>query len=128
MEQLRDATAVGSAEFSAKVRKALHQSGREIAGRYRARGAVAFPLVIKAVERHIGESVVPGKRGGLGRDMVFKLARDLCGLTLRELGERMGGIDYATVHMAIRRIEQKMAHDSDFNKTIHQIKKSLLIV
>jgi hypothetical protein len=101
MEQLRDATAVGSAEFSAQVRKAVRQSGREIAARYRTRGAVAFPLVIKAVERHIGESVVPGKRGGLGRDMAFKLARDLCGLTLRELGVQMGGVDYASVHMAI---------------------------
>jgi putative transposase len=128
MERLRDAIAVGSAAFSEKVRKVLRQSDREFAGRYQARKAATLPSVIKAVERHVGTPVVLGKRGGLGRDMALKLARDLCGLTLRELGAQMGGVDYASVHMAIRRLEQKMAKQSDLRKTMDRLKAGLLIV
>lgn len=128
MERLRDALAVGSAEFSEKVRKVLRQADREFSGRYQARRAASLPNVIKSVERHLGAPVVLGKRGGLGRDMTLTLARDLCGMTLRELGEQMGGIDYASVHMAIRRMEQRIAEKPEFFKAMDELKASLLNV
>jgi putative transposase len=110
-ERLRDAVAVGSEAFAEGVRKRLRHAGREIAGHHAVRAKVDLEAVVRAVERETGEPVNRGKRGGLGRDLALKLARDLCGLTLRELGKRMGGLDYVSVHMAIRRLEEKMKND-----------------
>lgn len=53
------------------------------------------------------------------------VARDVCGLTLRALGERMGGMDYSAVHMAIRRLEQKLAQNARLNKQAEKIKAKL---
>ncbi len=126
MERLRDALAVGSETFSEKVRGVLRESGREMVGRGKVKGVVSLAHVMKAVEQRLGEPVVKGKRGGVGRDMSFLLARDLCGLTLRTLGEQMGGMDYASVHMAIRRLEQKMERNSILKRHVECIKREIV--
>ena len=74
----------------------------------------------------MGEPVANGKRGGAGRDMTFLLARDLCGLTLRALGEQMGDMDYASVHMAIRRLEQKMERNPVLKRNVECIKREIV--
>ncbi len=127
-ERLTDAVAVGTAAFAEGVRKRLREGGREIAGRREAREKADFETVIRAVERVTGEAVNREKRGGLARDLALKLARDCCGLTLRELGSWMGGMDYVAIHMAIRRLEEKMRHDRGLARQYEEIKGSKLIV
>lgn len=125
LERLRDALVVGSEAFSEKFRGLVRQSGRETAGRGEAKGVVSLARVIRVVDQELGEGVATGPRGGLGRDMTLRVARDLCGLTLRSLGERMGGLDYAAVHMAIRRLEQKMERTAPLNEQMERIKAVL---
>ncbi|MFO7535070.1 MAG: transposase [Kiritimatiellia bacterium] len=124
-ERLRDAVAVGSESFAEGMRKRLRNAGREIAGHHAVRSKVDFEAVIRAVEREMGETVDRGKRGGLGRDIALKMARDCCGLTLRELGERMGGLDYVSVHMAVRRLEKKLERNKHLRQRITVLKAKM---
>jgi len=51
------------------------------------------------------------KRGDWGRPLVLSLARRHCGMKLRELGERMGGMDYAAVSIMLKRWNQRVQND-----------------
>ena len=55
------------------------------------------------------------------------LARRYSGLTLREVGEAVGGKDYAAVSMAIKRLEQRMATERTLADIARQL-TSLLSV
>ena len=67
--------------------------------------------MVSAVARHRGEDWEDfgQRRGDTGREMVWWLARRHCGLTLGELGQRAGGVDYAAVGMALSRFESRCA-------------------
>ena len=54
-------------------------------------------------------------------------ARRYSGLTLREVGEAVGGKDYAAVSMAIKRLEQRMATERTLADIARQL-TSLLSV
>ncbi len=60
-----------------------------------------------------------------GRDLVLRVARECTGMTLKELGDAVGGMDYGAVSMAVRRIELRMKKDrairSAFNRTVHML-------
>jgi hypothetical protein len=118
--------AVGSARFRELVKDRLGSAGREISGHRAARGNAGFEKVVKAVERALGEPVRKGKRGGIGRDLVLKIARDLCGLPLKELGAKMGGLDYVTVHLAIRRLERLLETNPKLLNQLNKIKQTIL--
>jgi chromosomal replication initiation ATPase DnaA len=45
------------------------------------------------------------------------LARRYRGLTLAELGDGLGGIDYAAVSVALRRHENRLQQDRDLTRT-----------
>lgn len=51
------------------------------------------------------------RHGDWGRDMVLLLARRCGGLSLKELGIRVGGLDYGAVSEAIRRMERRLESD-----------------
>ena len=57
--------------------------------------------------------------------MTLKVGRDLSGLSLRELGQKAGGLDYVSVCMAIRRLEQKMEKQARIALLIERVKRSL---
>jgi len=47
---------------------------------------------------------------------VLCMARENTGLTLRELGEAAGGMDYAAVGEAVRRLKQRLKEDRSIRK------------
>ena len=49
--------------------------------------------------------------GDWGRDLTLRVARECTGMTLRELGEAAGGMDYGAVSMAVRRMETRIRED-----------------
>jgi hypothetical protein len=51
------------------------------------------------------------RRGGAGQALAMWAALRYAGLTLRETGEALSGLDYAAVRIAIRRLEAR-AHDA----------------
>jgi putative transposase len=126
LERLRGALAIGSELFREQVKEQLRKADREISGHRAARGKVALEKVIEAVEIAIGEPVRKEKRGGTGRDLVLKIARDVSGLTLKELGEKMGGLDYVTVHLAVRRMQLQMEKSSSLKSLVAKIKHQIL--
>ncbi|MGB7622568.1 MAG: hypothetical protein WBN92_09485 [Terriglobia bacterium] len=49
--------------------------------------------------------------GDWGRDMALCLAFDHCGMTLKELGRFVGGLDYVSVCGATRRFRKRQERD-----------------
>jgi REP element-mobilizing transposase RayT len=112
---LRQTVAVGSEVFAERVRLAVRgKMRREWAGRRKVAELVGWDVVAKAVERECGMAweTLCGVRGNGGRELGFWLGRKLCGLTLRELGSRAGGVDYSAVSVALRRFERSMWEDA----------------
>jgi hypothetical protein len=56
------------------------------------------------------------RHGDYGRNMVLCMARENTGLTLRELGEAAGGMDYAAVGEAVRRLRKRLKEDRSIRK------------
>ena len=63
------------------------------------------------------------RHGDWGRDMVLRLARRRSGLTLRELGEHVGGMGSRGVFSALDRFNARLERD----RTLMVIEKELLI-
>lgn len=61
------------------------------------------------------ELMSPGRRGpgadDTPRQLAMLVCRDETGLTLREIGQRLGGVHYATVSHHTRRMEQRLRDD-----------------
>jgi chromosomal replication initiation ATPase DnaA len=71
-----------------------------------------------------------GRHGDWGKWMVLKVSRENTGMTLRELGEAVGGMDYAAVCMGLRRFEQCMKKGMDkgkLNETYKQLLEKLYV-
>ena len=67
-----------------------------------------------------------GRYKDWGRMMVLALGRQHCGLKLRELGELAGGMDYATVGMAIRRFQDRVDKDATLKRILHDANTKLV--
>lgn len=82
-------------------------------GKRELRRRVTFEEVVAAVEELKRESwkAMASRRGDSGRPLAMWAARRFCGLTLREIGEHLGGLDYAAVGIALKRFEKKASHD-----------------
>jgi len=100
---------------------------REHAGKRALRARRAFQEVVAAVAAHRGEpwEEFSKRRGDCGREMVWWLARRHCGLTLAQLGEKAGPVDYAAVGMALSRFESKMRANSDLRRDATQIEEQM---
>lgn len=60
----------------------------------------------------------------LARKAAIYLARKLTGATLREIGE-LFGVDYTTVHMAVRRVEELRARDGSLDGLLVSLEEGL---
>ena len=65
------------------------------------------------------------RRGDWGRPLVLFLARRFCGLTLRELGERAGGTDYAAVSAMLKRFEARVKRERTLRSTLDRAAQML---
>jgi putative transposase len=113
-ERLRDAIVIGAESFGREVGR-LAGGGRETSGKRELRRRIGPDDVLVAVERVSGEErkVWQARRGGVGKLLAMWAARRYAGMTLRETGEALGGLDHAAVGIAIKRFEDRGAHDPD---------------
>jgi len=104
LERLRDGLAIGSETFRRRVVGAVGTVSRETSGRRALRRRVRYEEVVHAVEQVKGEEfdAFVRQRGDWGRPTVMWLARRHAGMTLRDIGQALGGVDYSAVHMAIK--------------------------
>jgi hypothetical protein len=111
IERLRDAVAVGSAEFGRRVRAlAAGKSLRGISGKQALRRRMSWPEVRAAVERLKGQpwDRFAERHGDDGRDVFRWAARRFCGVTVSEWARAVGA-EYAAASAARRRFERKAA-------------------
>jgi len=97
---------------------------REYAGFSHRLEGLQLSDLLALIAEHTGlrtEDIVRGKfQRVLARKAALYLARRFTGLTLREIGEAFG-VDYTTVHMAARRVEELRSADpavDDFLRAI----------
>lgn len=111
--RLRNGIAVGTDEFIRRVKQGLRSINREWSGKRELRRRHTFAEVIQAVEKVKGEDwdAFVVRHGDWGRDVAFVVARECTGLTLKELGQAAGGLDYGAVSEAVRRMEMRRKHE-----------------
>jgi len=123
-EGIKDRIAVGTQGFVDRMKKKVGALSSEQPARKQLICTIPFDFIVKLVEEEKAQSWDDFRccRGDWGRDMVLSLARRRSGLTLRELGEKAGDMDYRAVAKAIERFDIKVTK----NKSLKQIQKKLL--
>jgi putative transposase len=114
---------LGGESFARQVRAQV-KAGRESRGRRALRARRSWAEVVRALERARGErwAGFAGRHGDPGLAMALYVARRCTGLSLRELGQEAGGMDYTAVSMAIKRFEQRLGRD----RSLRQLTDRLL--
>jgi len=112
-DEVRDRIAVGARDFIERMKRKVGLVSVEQPDRKFVVSTVSFDTIVKLVEQERGMSWegLLRRRRDWARDMVLSLARRRSGLTLREVGERAGGMDYRAVGKAVERFESKIAGD-----------------
>ena len=128
-ERLRDAVAIGTARFVQHVKVRAQGGNRETGGKRELRRLVTFADIVTAVEALKDEpweqTVV--RRGDWGKPLAMWAARLYGGMTLREVGERLGGMDYAAVSVALKRFARKANEDENLRGRMKQLAKMLSV-
>jgi len=64
-----------------------------------------------------------GQRGDWGRDLTLVIARRLCGMTLKALGEAADGMSSVAVNMALRRMTGRLQDKENLQQAYRRIIK-----
>lgn len=122
LDSLKNGVALGSSLFLEQVRKFAGKPQRDVTGKKELRRKISWEGLIAVAEEVRGESwdVFGCRRGDVGRAVVFRMARQFCGMTLKEIGLAAGGVDYAAVSDRIRRYE-KLKNQTDMEQQIASI-------
>jgi len=112
-KKLKWGVVLGGERFARKVRGKI-RIDRETSGQKELRKRLTFAEIIRKVERIKGEQWAEfrDRHGDWGRDVALWAGRKYSGLTLNELGQEAGGIDYTAVVLAIRRLVDKSGQSS----------------
>ena len=112
-EAVRWQTVLGSESFGQKIQdrlRGLERDGREVTAVRRGAKRVLPLEVIRLIARSYGMSEKDLlERGGYGleaRNVAMAMVWERCALSLREIGQLFGGIDYAAIAQRIRRINK----------------------
>ncbi len=113
LEKFRDVVGIGSAEFIENLKRIAGEGFRETERRGRLRERIGFEQVVSTVAdlRGAPSEMWMDKHGDWGKWLVLRLARRCTGMTLRQLGEQMGGVDYAAIGMGLRRFDRRLKKD-----------------
>jgi hypothetical protein len=129
-ETLSERVAIGSTEFLDRVKRMVSVTSPEQPARSFFASRVAFDDIVEAVERTKGEawSQFNGRYGDWGTAMVLCLARQHSGLTLNEIGECAGGMEYKAVSAQVSRFKKRLAGDAWLRGKVAQCQQVFLNV
>ena len=121
--QLQGQVLLGEREFVKSLEGELRGDRREQPSLRQLEARPGWPEIVKVVEGMKQESweQFRDRRGDWGRDVALYLGRQQGGLKLRQLGA-LAGIDYASVSMALQRLEQRRRRDSHLARRLDQAK------
>lgn len=113
---------LGGERFARKVRGHL-KVGRENSRRRELSRWLGFEEIVKIVERlkKAKWDEFKDKRGDTGRDLVLWAGRRFGGMTLKELGEKTGGMDYSAVAVSVIRLVEKSKDDRALRKWMKHV-------
>ncbi len=122
-ERLADGFALGTEAFRERIRLA-GKGGREIAGTGKLRPRISVEKLVEIIERLQNEEVqnFMSHRGNCAKPLLLWALRRYSGMTLKEIGEAVGGMDYTAVAMAIKRFEEKAEREQSLSKLIQKVK------
>jgi REP element-mobilizing transposase RayT len=123
-ERLADGFALGTEAFRERIRQA-GKGGREIVGSGRLRKWVSFEDLVAIIERLRDEDfkTFMARRGDWAKPLLLWALRRYSGMTLREVGGAVGGMDYTAVAMAIKRLEKRAAKDAGIRQWMQAVKQ-----
>ena len=126
-EKLVGQVALGSAEWVRKLCANLPGRKREQpqSGLIQERPMLAQAVAAVEKLRELEWAEFRKKRGDWGRNMVWYLGWHRCALTLRELGESAGGVDYAAVSAAIKSLERRLPKDRALQRRLKAAEQAL---
>jgi hypothetical protein len=89
--------------------------------------AGTIEAVVAAMKRARGEpwAVFRDRRGDLGRNLVLRVARRRCGLTLAACGAQAGGLENPTLSKAITRMQQRRRKDSGLRRLQRNLEREM---
>jgi REP element-mobilizing transposase RayT len=115
-EAVRWQAVLGSDGFLQQIRdrlKGLEKKGREISSLRKLQRSVGPEEILRRVARKFGLDPKRlrqrGDRGLRARNIAMWVIWESCGITLREIGDFFGGLDYAAVAQRIRRARSNYA-------------------
>ena len=119
--------AIGGTAFVEGAKKLIGKVSKEQPDRKILRRTASWDKIMRAVEAEVGEAYneFSPRHGHPGRDIVFHLARERSGLTLREIGELAGGLEYRTVGQSIQRFNERLKKDRSMRKKTDLILRQL---
>lgn len=128
-ERLRDQFALGAEAFRRRIYAIGREKGREITGRGALKQRMSFEEMVKIAEEITGETLEKNlkRRGSKIRPAAMWAGRKICGLTLREIGQRLGGMDYNAVSMALRRWEVNLKHTPSAAALARQVQEKCIV-
>ena len=91
---------------------------------------IPFDKIVSVVESVKRErfSDFQNRHGDWGLAMVLYLARLHSGLTLQQIGDRVGGLVYKTVFARIKYLKNKLGKDASLQAIYDQCKNQLSII
>ena len=116
-----------SEAFLKRICRELKGNRRERTAVRRLKGRARWRQIVGAVEEAKGEGWEQFclRHGDWGRDAALWLGRSVGRLSLRELGEFAGGMDYAAVGQAVARFGKRVEREAQLRQRITRIQKQM---
>jgi len=125
--RLTAAVAIGGTAFVDRLRKKVSKRAGGDTNARAWRRLLPFEAVVGAVEAAKGEpwAAFADRRGDGGRDLALYVGRMRCGLSLRELGVKVGGMGVQAVAKAVARMEVRLGEDAGLKRELAKALKAI---
>lgn len=126
-QNLKGQLVLGDEALLSEVQEWLEGDRREQSALEALSQRPSWEEVVQAVERVKGKrwKEFRDRQGDRSRDVVLWLGRRHAGLKLAELGRLAGGLDYRSVHSALRYLEEAQKHNAQLRRLMSQAEREI---
>lgn len=122
-----DGWVLGSAAFAERLRREARGNAREQQALRRAGAVPDWARIVSALEQAKGESWASfaERHNDWGRDAALWLGRRAGRMSLAELGQAAGGLDYAVVSKTLARFGRRLGLDEVLREQVASLERQL---